>query len=123
MKQFFRAGHRLLRVADVVDVDVTELADYRALVRLEDGRTFELVGPDAIELVLVIKPSALEGRRLRGVRHAWALHNLIGHPGMQILTWLHKPKWGLHLHEMTTPRPASPGPERSPRPSAESRRG
>jgi hypothetical protein len=102
---FFRAGDSLLRVDDVREVDVRHLADCRVAVRMEDGRVFDLAGPDAVELVLLTKPSALEGRRLRWVRHAWAVHNLVGHPGMQVLAWLGRTKLGLRLHDATTPRP------------------
>lgn len=106
---FFRAGDSLLRLADVREVDVTHLSDYRVSVRLADERVFDLEGPDAIELVMLAKPSALEGRRLRWVRHAWAVHNLVGHPGMQVLAWLGKAKLGLRLHDATTPKPSVQG--------------
>ncbi len=106
MTEFFRAGNSLLRLADVREVNVTHLSDYRVSVRLADERVFDLAGPDAIELVMLVKPSALEGRRLRWVRHAWAVHNLVGHPGMQVLAWLGKTKLGLRLHDVTTPRPS-----------------
>lgn len=104
MGTFFRAGDSLLRLSDVREVDVRHLADYRVSVRLTDERVFDLAGPDAIELVLLTKPSAMEGRRLRWVRHRWALHNLVGHPGMQVLVWLRLSKLGIWLHEVTTPR-------------------
>ena len=35
----------------------------------------------------------------------WAVHNLVGHPLMQILTWLGKPELGVRVHDATTPRP------------------
>lgn len=109
MIPFFRAGDRLLRLADVREVDVTHMADYRVTVLLTGGQELDLSGPDAIELVMLVKPSALEGRRLRWVRHAWAVHNLVGHPGMQVLAWLGKTKLGLRLHDVTTPRPIVQG--------------
>lgn len=101
---YFRAGDKLFPLSRVLSVDVSQLANYKVSVKL-DTRYVALEGPDAIELVLLMKPSALEGRRLRWVRHVWTIHNLIGHPGMQILVWLGKPKWGIWLHEITTPKP------------------
>lgn len=105
VSDFFRSGGSLLRLSDVREVDVRQLADYRVSVHLKDNRVFDLSGPDAIELVMLTKPSVLEGRRLRWVRHAWAIHNLVGHPGMQILAWLGYTKVGLWFHDVTTPRP------------------
>lgn len=107
MSTFFRAGDNLLCLADVREVDVTHLIDYRVSVRLKDERVFDLAGPDAIELVMLTKASVLEGRRLRWVRRAWVTHNLVGHPGMQVLAWLGYPKLGLRLHDVTTPRPCT----------------
>jgi hypothetical protein len=102
---FFRAGDLLLRVSDVEQVLIHNLKNYQVRVLLYSGKEYVLTGPDAIELVLLLKPSALEGRRLRWVRHAWMVHNLIGHPGMQLLALLGKPRWGLKLHEWTVPCP------------------
>ena len=36
---------------------------------------------------------------------SWAVHNLVGHPMMQILTWLGKPELGVRVHDVTIPRP------------------
>lgn len=101
---FFRAGLYLYRLEDVVSVDTTRLEKYEVTARLKD-RDLVLSGPDAIELVLLLKPSALEGRRLRWVRRAWSTHNLIGHPLMQLLAWAGRPRWGLWVHDITTPKP------------------
>ncbi len=105
LETYFRANDNLFPLSRVASVDVSKLAEYKVSVRLDTGGNLTLSGPDAIELVLLMKPSAMEGRRLRWVRHVWTIHNLIGHPGMQILVWLGKPKWGIWLHEVTTPKP------------------
>lgn len=108
MREFFRAGDALYRVSEILEIDTQNLVDYRVSMTMRDGRVVDLAGADAIELVLLAKPSALEGQRLRTVRHAWALHNLVGHPGMQLLAWLGRPKLGILLHDATTPRPKLP---------------
>ena len=105
MTDFFRAGDRLVRLSSVAEVDVARLVDCRVVVFLVDGSNLELTGPDAIELVLLTKPSALEGRRLKWVRHAWAIHNLFGHPAMQILSFFRQYKLAILLHDATTPGP------------------
>ena len=105
MTGFFRAGDRLLRVEDVCQVDVSRLVEHQVVVYMADRHVAVLTGTDAVELVMLLKPSALEGRRLRWARHAWSVHNMVGHPLMQVLAWLGKPRWGVWVHDVTTPRP------------------
>lgn len=78
------------------------------LVELVDGPPHALGGASAIDLVMRLCPSAVEGRRLRWVRHQWATHNLVGHPGMQVLAWLGHVGLGLRLHDALIPRPVPP---------------
>lgn len=102
--EFFRAGDEILPISGILEIDVTGLVKHEVYVYHEEG-DFTLTGADAIDLIMIVKPSALEGRRLRWVRGAWATHNIVGHVGMQILAWLKIPTWGVWLHEATTPRP------------------
>lgn len=105
MNLHFRHEDHLYRLIDIEEVDLSRL-ESNLLVRFRIGGEWrEVSGPDAIDLVMMLKPSALEGRRLRWVRNSWAKHNLVGHPVMQILCWLGMPKIGLRLHEATIPRP------------------
>ena len=103
-REFFRAGAYVLPVAGIRGIDLTRIVDHEATVVHERG-TFKLTGADAIEVVMLVKPSALEGRRLRWSRDAWAVHNMIGHPLLQVLAWLGQPKLGIRVHDATTPRP------------------
>lgn len=102
--EFFRAGDKILPIQGILGIDVSKLVKHEVSVSHREGY-FLLTGADAIDLVMIVKPSALEGRRLRWVRGAWAGHNIVGHVGMQILAWLKIPTWGVWLHEATTPRP------------------
>lgn len=106
--EYFRAGDQILPIAGIYSVDTAQLERHEVTVFHRDG-VFRLTGADAIDLVMIVKPSALEGRRLRWVRGAWAGHNIVGHVGMQILAWLKIPTWGVWLHETTTPRPQTRG--------------
>jgi hypothetical protein len=101
--EYFRAGDQILPIDGIYSVDTAQLERHEVTVFHRDG-VFRLTGADAIDLVMIVKPSALEGRRLRWVRGAWA-----GHVGMQILAWLKIPTWGVWLHEATTPRPQTSG--------------
>lgn len=105
---FFRAGHRLIRVDDISSVDLECLEDYRVTVKTKMDGILDLFDLDAIELVMLLKPSALEGRKLKTLRHRWILHNLVGHPAMQLLSILGFSKLGLKIHDRTTPWPIAP---------------
>jgi hypothetical protein len=105
-KNFVRVGVDLVvEESDILELDCTELQLYRVSVLLRTGRRFDLEGQQALDLVMAIKPSAVEGKRLRFARQAWAFHNLIAHPGLQILVWLGLTKLGMKLHDSTIPRP------------------
>jgi hypothetical protein len=75
-----------------------------------DATEHVLDGFDAIEAVLLLAPQLLEGRRLRWRRHAWAIHNLIAHPAMQVAAWLGAPRIGMAIHDATIPRLTSASP-------------
>ena len=62
-------------------------------------------GPEAFNVIQVLCPAILEGKRAKYVRHAWAIHNLIGHPLMQVFSWLRLPALGIKIHDATVPVP------------------
>lgn len=100
-----KAGDRLIPFWRVREVQIAEIEDAVVDVVTLDGEVFRASGTDAIEAVMLIKPSALEGRRLKWKRHAWAIHNLVGHPLMQILAWVGLKRAAIRIHDLTTPTP------------------
>jgi len=95
-----------------VNCDTIDYLDYQrlrddGLVRIvyKNGEDEFVEGPEAVQLVMQLAPSALEGERLKYHRHAWAIHNLIGHPLMQIFSWLHLTRLGIKIHDLTVPNP------------------
>ncbi len=82
-------------------------ADLVVTVSFNPAGTVEVRGQPAIDLVMRLCPSALEGRKFKYARHSWAFHNLIAHPLMQLLAFVGKSKAGLAIHDMTIPRPTS----------------
>lgn len=62
-------------------------------------------GIQTIDILMALKPSVFESRRLRWAKHAWTVHNLIGHPLMQALAYLRKYDWAMKIHDWTVPRP------------------
>jgi hypothetical protein len=104
VKRFVRAGARLVAVDAISSVDCARIEALEVTVHHRDGVDVA-TGPDAIDLVMALRPSALEGKRLRFARHAWAVHNLVGHPLLQILVWLGARRAGMAVHDATVPRP------------------
>jgi hypothetical protein len=104
MRRFLRAGGRVVAVDQIHALDCARLEALEVTVHHAAGVDVA-TGPDAIDAVMALRPSALEGRRLRFARHAWAVHNLVGHPLLQILAWIGAPRLGLWVHDATVPRP------------------
>ena len=92
---------------EILEVDCSRLEDFIVTVRLRSGKNIELQDQQALDLVMAVKPSALEGKRFRFARQAWAFHNLVAHPVLQILAWFGLHKLGFKLHDATVPRPLS----------------
>jgi len=57
---------------------------------------------------MALRPSLLEGKKLRWAKNKWLMHNLIGHPLMQcfaLLGWYQAAFW---VHDRTVPMPEGP---------------
>jgi hypothetical protein len=100
-----KAGDQLLPFADVARADISSLEQGVVTIHMKDGGVHEARGFDAIEAVMALKPSAVEGMRLRWRPHAWAFHNLVAHPGVQLLAWCGLKRAAVRFHDWTTPAP------------------
>jgi hypothetical protein len=103
-RRFIKNGTHLLPVARVTRVDYSRIEDLVLIVE-HDGVSTTFEGIDALETAMVLSPACLEGRRLSWARRAWLVHNLVGHPLMQILALLGKPQLGMFVHDATVPQP------------------
>jgi hypothetical protein len=72
---------------------------------LQDGSSELVEGPEAFNVVMTLCPGALEGKRAKYAKRAWAIHNLIGHPLMQLCSMLHLTSLGIKIHDATVPLP------------------
>ncbi len=96
----------LVRASDVLYVDISQIErQYIRVVARSHPETLEVTGFNAVELVYHLKPGALEGRRLKWVKRAWAFHNLVAHPVMQLLAYFGFYKQAMWVHDATVPRP------------------
>jgi len=105
--RFVRAGQRLIAVGAIRSADFSDVESLRVIIVHAEG-TDVAEGIHAIEALMELKPSALEGRRLKWAKRAWVIHNLIGHPLMQVLALLRLHRQALRVHDATVPRPLTP---------------
>jgi hypothetical protein len=96
----------------VINVDTITWIDYSNLVKngyikIYDSHNNQqyVEGTQAFDVVMRLCPEALEGEQAKYHKHAWAIHNLIGHPLMQIFSWLHLTALGIKIHDNTVPNP------------------
>jgi hypothetical protein len=96
----------------IVNTTIIEWIDYHNLAKMGYIRVYckdsvgEVVeGPEAFNIVMLLCPDALEGHDAKYHRHAWAIHNLIGHPLMQLLSWLRLSSLAIKVHDATVPNP------------------
>jgi hypothetical protein len=101
---FLKLTDHLIRLSDIQSVDIQQIGHGEIFVTLRDGTRLQAHDFEAFELILYLKPSAIEGKRLKHLKHAWAIHNLIGHPLMQIFAWCGLHKWAILIHDKTTPK-------------------
>ena len=90
---------------NVLAIDTSELEQLKITVITKTHGDIVVTGIQALEAVMLLKPSALENRRLKWAKHVWSIHNLIGHPLMQILAYLRCYKAAIKVHDATVPRP------------------
>lgn len=99
-----KAGTHIIPMHRVVRVETDRLESELTLVLvLDQGERIEAHGIDAVENVLLLKPSIVEGRRFRFAKRSWIIHNLIGHPLMQLLALVGLTKLAMRVHDATTP--------------------
>lgn len=104
VRKYIKNGTHLLPIDRVQWADYSRIEDLVIVVGHDDVET-TIKGIDALEAAMVLNPACLEGRRLRWARRAWMVHNLVGHPLMQVLALLGWPRLGLSVHDATVPRP------------------
>ena len=103
-KKFLTADSHLFAIDEVSTVNLDNLRAGKVVVTLKNGQILVATDFDAFEIVMSLNISAIEGRRLKHVKHAWAIHNLIGHPLMQIFAWCGLHSWAIFIHDVTTPK-------------------
>jgi hypothetical protein len=132
MKQcnFIAADEGLIAKDTISYVDTGPLVDKGYISIYHDGWVSRVSGFFALEAVMLLKPGALEGKRLRWPKRVWMFHNVVAHPLMQFLTLagdLTKPiapswscglyKAAIRLHDATVPTPTGFRDKKTPVPT------
>jgi len=81
-RAFIKAGNTVLRLSDIERIDMAGIEQGQLTVFYSGGQQLVARDFDAFEILMLLHPAALEGRRLRWAKHAWAFHNLVAHPLM-----------------------------------------
>lgn len=103
---FVHYNSKIVDVKIIKTVTCDDLVKYNFVdVHYYDGEMEEVNGAEAINLVMRLCPDILEGMRAKHIKHSWAVHNLLGHPLMQIFIWLRLTKLALWFHDATIPKP------------------
>jgi hypothetical protein len=100
-----RLGTHAVEENDIRVIDMSRLEQLHVIVHMADGRAVVLDDADTVDALMRLCPGVFEGKRLRFVKHAWALHNLVGHPFMQVCSLFGLHGLGMWFHDRTIPRP------------------
>lgn len=104
--QFVKTDDNLVNIDDISVVDLSMLEKkYQVKIQTKNGLSMIATDLNAIELVMQIRPSALEGKKLLYGKFVWYIHNLIGHPVMQLLAFFRLYKLAFWIHDNTVPKP------------------
>lgn len=101
---FGKAAGRVFRLDAVTFADFSKLPELEVGVTLSTGERFKAYDIDALELAYALKPSVVEGRRLKHARYSWLVHNVIAHPLMQVLAMCGCYKTAFWVHDSTVPK-------------------
>ncbi len=105
---FILIGEQVVALDTISRIDFSNIEDLRLRVDFKSGSAIDVIGIQVIDILMVVKPSALESRRMRWYRHIWSFHNLVGHPVMQVLAFFKYYKAAIWVHDVTVPRPLGP---------------
>ena len=86
-------------------IDCTDIENLRIDAHLITGDIIRIEGLEAIELAMSANPSIIEGKRFSFSKGAWIVHNLIGHPLMQLFALCRLYRFAIWIHDKTIPKP------------------
>lgn len=105
LTKFIKLDDGVVARDQIASIDTLLIEELELLVYMKDGTCYNATNLNAIELLMQVCPSAFEGFRLKYHRYVWVIHNLIGHPLMQLFALLRMYGVAFWIHNVTVPRP------------------
>lgn len=102
--RFIKNGTHLIAVDRIESADYSRIEELILTIHHNDVET-SIEGADALEAAMLLNPACLEGKRLRWAKHKWLVHNLIGHPLMQLFAIFKCYRCAFWIHDKTVPMP------------------
>jgi hypothetical protein len=103
---FLHFNKRIVNPATIDWIDCKNYVEHGYIwVHYLNEQSEKVDNPEAINVITELAPSILEGEQAKYTKHAWALHNLVGHPMMQIFAFFKLTKLSLWAHDITVPKP------------------
>lgn len=104
MTLFAKLDNCIVAVDTIEFIDDTRIEELVLTIKHKNGED-TCTGFFAIQLLWMLKPDALEGKRFHWRKNVWAIHNLFAHPLMQVLAFLGMHKTAIWIHDITAPQP------------------
>ncbi len=103
---FIHFSGTIINSDDILEVRYSSFAEEGWIhITSKFGKVYLVEGQEAFEVLVRLCPEALEGQNAEEQKGRWAIHNLLGHPLMQIFSWLGFTSLGLKIHDATVPNP------------------
>lgn len=104
---FIFTHYTILNSNDISRIDCDSLyQDGSIHIYLKSGRDYKVYNiAESLNIIMKVCPSYLEGKSGKYMKRAWMIHNLIGHPLMQIFSFFGMKKLAFRIHDSTIPRP------------------
>ena len=104
INKFLKTDTGIVSIDDISSIDCSRIEQLIVIVTTKQGKDLKATELNALELVMQTRPSALEGKRFKATKFAWAIHNLVAHPLMQIFALFGFYKLAFWLHDSTVPK-------------------
>ena len=103
--RFIKLDDAVISREAISEIDTARIEELILYVYTKSGACYLATDLNAIELLMQIYPAAFEGCRLKYYKFMWLIHNLIGHPIMQLLAMIRCYNLAFWVHNVTAPKP------------------
>lgn len=103
---FIYFNNQVMNAGNINWIECTNLIECNYItIYFFEGASENVRGQEAFDIVNKLCPEMLEGKRAKYAKNAWTLHNLVGHPMMQVCSWFGFKKLSMWFHDSTIPAP------------------